>query len=131
MNEIYFDHEKLKVYQKAIEFVGWVHKLLVGIKTKSLTNDQFERAADSIALNIAEGNGKYSSKDRCRYFDILKASALESAACIDLLFVKQLIDESKLLQGKQQLKEIISMIVGLIKSNSDRVYEQDEDYGSN
>jgi four helix bundle protein len=70
MNEVYFDHEKLKVYHKSIDFITWVHKVLLNIKMKNPTIDQFERASDSIALNIAEGNGKYSAKDRCRYFDI-------------------------------------------------------------
>jgi hypothetical protein len=28
MTNYYFDHEKLKVYQKAIEFVSWLTELL-------------------------------------------------------------------------------------------------------
>ena len=128
MNEVYLDHEKLKVYQKTIEFISWVHNLLFVIKTRNSIFDQFERAADSIALNIAEGNGKYSGKDRCRYFDIAKGSSLESAACLDIIFTKGLIKKEILIEGKTQLKEIISMIMGLIKSNIDRVYEADENY---
>ncbi len=128
MSEIRFDHEKLKVYQKSIEFALWIHKLLVEVK-RNTTNDQLERASDSIALNIAEGNGKYSGKDRSRFFDIAKGSCLESAACLDLLYVKGLINNSKVIEGKDQLKEIVSMIMGLIKSNSDRIYEQEESYG--
>lgn len=31
--------------------------------------DQLDRASTSIPLNIAEGNGKYTPKDRCRFFD--------------------------------------------------------------
>jgi four helix bundle protein len=128
MSEIYLDHEKLKVYQKAVEFTVWVHKILLSIKTKNSANDQFERASDSIVLNIAEGNGKYSGKDRCRYFDIAKGSSLESAACLDVLYAKELINKETLFEGKTQLKEIVSMIMGLIKSNSDRIYEAEENY---
>jgi four helix bundle protein len=73
--EVYFDHEKLKVYQKAIEFVKWSDEILSKIKTKNTVADQFDRALTSIALNIAEGNGKYFGKDRCRYFDIARGSA--------------------------------------------------------
>ena len=128
MTEFIFDHEKLKVYQKSVEFVTWVHKLLIGLRIKNPTNDQFERASDSIVLNIAEGNGKYSSKDRCRYFDIAKGSCLESAACLDILYSKELINNEKLIEGKNQLKEIVSMIMGLIKTNSDRVYDKEIAY---
>ena len=44
---------------------------------------------DSLELNIAEGNGKYTSADRCRFFDTARASALECAACLDVLVAKK------------------------------------------
>ncbi len=95
---------------------------------KNPTIDQFERAADSIALNIAEGNGKYSGKDRCRYFDIAKGSSLECSSCLDLLFAKDLISNDALIEGRERLKEIVMMIMGLIKKNSDRIYEPETEY---
>lgn len=129
MDEIYFDHEKLVVYQKALGFAEWVHhNVIEKIKPRNSTTDQLDRATDSTVLNIAEGNGKFSSKDRCRYFDISKASGLESASCLDLLFVKNLIKKETQIEGKKRLKEIVSMLMGLIKSNSDRVYEPGSEY---
>jgi four helix bundle protein len=128
MSEIVFDHEKLVAYQKAIEFVKWVNEIIITIKYKNPTIDQFERAADSIALNIAEGNGKYSGKDRCRFFDIAKGSGLETAACLDILFVKGLINKETLIEGRERITEIISMIMGLIKRNSNRVYDAEAEY---
>ena len=128
MNEIYFDHDKLKVYQKAIEFVAWVNRIIKGIKIRTSTIDQLGRAADLIALNIAEGNGKYTGKDKCRYFDISRGSAFESASCLDLLFSKNLITSENVKEGKEQLREIVSMLMGLIKSNSNRVYENEDNY---
>lgn len=77
---------------------------------------------------MAEGNGKYSKKDRCRYFDISFGSSLESAGCLDILFVRNQISSEELNNGKQMLRELVSMLVGLIKSNSDRVYEDDVTY---
>ena len=130
MEEMYFDHEKLKVYQKALEFVKWGHAVLKSIGKKNSTTDQFDRAADSIVLNIAEGNGKFSKKDKCRYFDISKGSTLESAGCLDLMYVKEMINSETKSEGKLQLKEIVSMLMGLIKANSDRVYEDEFEYGT-
>src|SRR6266571_3398803 len=40
---------------------------------------QLDRASTSVSLNIAEGNGKFTSPDRCRFFDNARGSALESA----------------------------------------------------
>lgn len=59
MNEIYFDHDTLKVYQKSIEFVAWVNRIIKVIKVRTSTIDQLDRAADSIVLDIAGGNGIY------------------------------------------------------------------------
>ncbi|MGA2863223.1 MAG: four helix bundle protein, partial [Verrucomicrobiota bacterium] len=39
----------------------------------------------AIVLNLAEGNGKFTSPDRCRFFDISRGSALECAAALDVL----------------------------------------------
>ncbi len=125
-----FDHEKLKVYQKALGFVEWLSKREFERRVKKVSViDQLDRASTSIVLNIAEGNGKYTSKDRCRFFDISRGSALESAGCLDVLFTKKMISESDCKKGKAILEEIVSMLVGLIKSNSDRVFDEAIEYG--
>ena len=59
-----FDHEKLDVYQDAIGFVTWVNELLEGIPKGFAVYSQLDRASTSIPLNIAEGNGKYTSTGR-------------------------------------------------------------------
>lgn len=59
----FFDHEKLRVYQRAVEFVGWVDLLLKKIEVRTSTKDQLDRASDSIVLNLSEGNGKFTPKD--------------------------------------------------------------------
>ena len=80
-----FDHEKLKVYHATITFVAWVSDLLTNIPKSLSVHNQFDRASTSIPLNIAEGNGKYTSADRCRFFDNARGSTLECAACLDVL----------------------------------------------
>ena len=113
-----FDHEKLNVYQASIRFVAWSSDRLTEIPKHLAVHSQFDRASTSIPLNIAEGNGKYPSADRCRFFDISRGSALECAAGLDVLVAKTLIEESVAIEGKEMLLEIVSMLVGLIRSNS-------------
>lgn len=125
-----FDHEKLKVYQKALYFIEWLSKLEIKNASKKIAViDNLDRASTSIVLNIPEGNGKFTSKDRCRFFDISRGSALESAGCLDVLLKKGMISKDDNEEGKRILEEIVSMLVGLIKSNSDRVFEEAAEYG--
>jgi four helix bundle protein len=83
-----FHHEKPTVYQRALDFAGWSQTLIESVTKKTSTRDHLERADDSIALNIAEGNGKFSRRDRARFFQIAHGSALESAACLDLFVAR-------------------------------------------
>jgi len=124
--EIFFAHEKLVVYQQSIAFVAWLTPILESTTRLGDSKDQLDRASCSIGSNIAEGNGKFSPKDRCRFFDIAHGSALECAAELDQLVAKKRLTAPQIRPGKKQLREIVSMLMGLIKSNSDRDYRGKE-----
>lgn len=117
-----FDHEKLDVYQASIAFVTWANDLLETLPRTLAVHGQLDRASTSIPLSIAEGNGKFTAPDRCRFFDIARGSALECAACLDVLVAKKRLAQTG--EGKEILMRIVSMLVGLIRSTSaDRVHE--------
>ncbi len=122
--EIWFDHEKLEVYREAIALVAWLSELLEATVRIGNMRDQLDRASASIALNIAEGNGKYSPKDRGRFFDIAHGSALESAAGLDILVAKAKLTTDQIRPGKERLQRIVRMLIGLIKSISAREYDK-------
>ena len=114
-----FDHEKLDVYQASLALIVWLEPILQKLPKSLSVIDQLDRASTSIPLNIAEGNGKFTSADRCRFFDIARGSALESAAALDVLVAKGRASEQEVLPGKDRLWSIVSMLVGLIRANSD------------
>jgi four helix bundle protein len=118
--KIYFDHEKLDVYQEAIAFCGWVGEFLTAISSKAAAKDQLDRASTSIPLNIAEGNGKFSAKDRARFFEVARGSALECAACLDVLLVRKLAKEEQVVFSKERLARIVQMLIGLLRKFSER-----------
>lgn len=126
--KIYFDHEKLDVYREAIDFCGWVGEFLNAISAKAAAKDQLDRASTSIPLNIAEGNGKFSARDRARFFEMARGSALECAACLDVLFVRKLATEEQIIGPKEKLAKIVQMLVGLLRRFSERagVLREDE-----
>ncbi len=122
--ESWFDHEKLEVYRETIAFIAWLSATLENAVRVGDVKDQLDRASASIALNIAEGNGKYSSKDRCRFFDIAHGSALECAAGLDILVAKGKLTMDQIVPGKERLQKVVRMLMGLIKRNSTREYEK-------
>jgi four helix bundle protein len=136
----YFDHEKLNVYHVSLAFNEWVGECLSSINAKAAAKDQLDRAATSIPLNIAEGNGKFSARDRARFFDIARGSAVESAAALDVLVSRKLTTQACVTPAKEQSVQVVNMLMGLLKrlgygfesgtamareqSNSDLDYEQ-------
>jgi four helix bundle protein len=126
-----FHHEKLKVYQRALEFAAWSQILIDSITKKTSTRDQLERAGDSIALNIAEGNGKFSQRDRARFFQIAHGSALESAACLDLFVARACCASDAIVKGKAVLEEIVKMLFAMLDQLGCRIAEDMAVYGEN
>ncbi len=68
-------------YQKAKELYYNCRDL----KLKGAMRDQLERASLSICLNLAEGSGKRTSKDRKRFYSIALGSLREVQAVLDIL----------------------------------------------
>ncbi len=118
-----FHHEKLTVYKRALEFAGWSQDLIDSLTKKTSTRDQSARAGDSIALNIAEGNGKFSQKDRARFFQIAHGSALECAACLDILVARRCCADDAIVKGKEVLEEIVRMLFTMLDKLGCRIAE--------
>src|SRR5947199_3250049 len=117
--KIYFDHEKLDVYVQSIDFCGWVGEFLESIPAKAAAKDQLDRASTSVPLNIAEGNAKFSSADRARFFEIARGSAVECAACLDVLVARKFANVEQIGTPKDQLVKIVQMLVGLLRRFSE------------
>lgn len=128
-----FSHEKLIVYQRSIEFVVWLEPLLEKLPAKVAAKDQLDRASTSIPLNIAEGNGKFSPKDRGRFLQIAQGSALECAAALDVLVAKKRVAKEQVIQGKSLLEEVVNMLMRMLdhldsRADSYRVAEEPPEF---
>jgi four helix bundle protein len=133
MPSVQFDHEKLRAYQGALRFVGWAGPVIESLPQRLAARDQLDRASTSVVLNIAEGNGKRHPRDRCRYLDIARGSAVECAACLDVLVVRKHLSTVAAEEGKVVLLAIVSMVSGLIahfapEPSDGRVEEGAESY---
>jgi four helix bundle protein len=130
MDKIHFDREKLRVYQDSLRFVAFSDSILLELPGKLSARDQLDRASTSIVLTIAEGNGKRSKMDRCRYLDIARGSALECAACLEVPLVKRLLNGSRVAEGKEILAGVVSMLVGLLETFGGQVREEQASYST-
>lgn len=78
------DHERLEVYQLGRELRrGLVALTAVVPRGNAEVLDQLNRAALSVKLNIAEGSGEFSPKEKVRFYRIARRSACECAALMD------------------------------------------------
>lgn len=78
-----FAFEKLLVYQKSVDFADQVcSKTECFSRGYGFLTDQLNRAAPSIAANIAKGNGRFTKADRRNFFAIARGSIQE---CVPLL----------------------------------------------
>ena len=114
-----FDHEKLDVYQLELRVIAWVTGILAETKELKIPNlrevsDQLDRASLSALLNTAEGNGRRGSLQRARFFDDARGSSTECAACLDALVAKGAVSAERIIEGKEMLIRIVSMLSKLV-----------------
>ena len=109
-----FNHQKLKCYQVSLDVAKRVPSLVAKWpKGTHYLKDQLERAISSVALNIAEGNGRPSPGERSRFFAIARASAAESASVIELAAALGLVGNSDSLFLQNQLHQVYKMLFKL------------------
>jgi four helix bundle protein len=109
---VLLDHEKLTVYQAAIEFVILADDIIEHLpRGRAYLSDQLQRAALSIPLNIAEGAGEYAVDEKARFYRMAKRSATECAGVLDVCQRLHLVDENRYIKGRELLIGIVSMLI--------------------
>jgi four helix bundle protein len=81
--------------------------------------DQLDRASLSALLNTAEGNGKRQTRQRAKFFDDARGSAVECAACLDAVVAKGLAKAERITDGKAMLLRIVGMLSKLVERFDD------------
>lgn len=116
-----FMFEKLEVYQNAVTLADEVAALTQTFpRGYYFLTDQLNRAALSIAANLAEGNGRFTKPDRRNFFTIARGSVQECVPLLEVARRRSLVDESKHETLKKDLETIAKMISGLINGMENR-----------
>jgi four helix bundle protein len=104
--------ERLDVYRVALEFL--VHATEFGRgRIGAALRDQLDRASSSIVLNVAEGAGRVSGRDKVRFYAIARGSAMECAAILDVLDRQRRINVADHTYGRQLLVRVVQMLTKL------------------
>lgn len=112
-----FAFEKLLVYQKSVDFADAICELTANFpRGYAFLSDQLNRAALSIAANIAEGNGRFTKGDRRNFFIIARGSIQECVPLLELARRRNLINADQHAHLTDRLEELGRMIAGLINS---------------
>ena len=105
------DFERLDAYRCALEFAALAFRIIESLpRGHSQLADQLKRATISVPLNIAEGSGKTSERERARYHSIARGSAMECAAIVDLLRLQLLVEPDVADSAKALSVRLVSML---------------------
>ncbi|MGE0452402.1 MAG: four helix bundle protein [Vicinamibacteria bacterium] len=102
------DFHSLDVYQAALRVQELLPELTASCGHS--LRDQFQRAATSILLNVAEGCGRRGRRDRARFFSMARGSAMECGAIVDIIEVRRCAPVVAGRQGRALLVRIVSML---------------------
>jgi len=113
-----FKFEKLKVWQKSIDFGFEIHELTRRFPKEELyiLTSQIKRAADSVALNIAEGSTGQSNAEFKQFLGYAIRSAIEVVSCLFIGGKRKIINEANFKKSYSNAEEIIKMLQGLRNS---------------
>jgi four helix bundle protein len=113
-----FSFEKLKVYQKSLDFAESVCRITDEFPSREQfgISSQWRRAATSISLNIAEGAGRETKPDRKRFYIMARSSLFENIPLIEISRRLSLLSGQKAKSLRENCEELSKMLRGLIKS---------------
>ena len=107
----YDDFRQMPVWQTAFRLLTDIYRI-----TKNFPSDErfglisdMRRAANSIVHNIAEGFGRYESRDKTRFYKISRGSCYEVMSQLLVSF------ELKYMGSKTDLDKLIDVCKGIIK----------------
>ena len=116
-----FMFENLRVYQKAVDFADAVCQATETFpRGYYFLVDQLNRAALSIATNLAEGNGRFTKADRRNFFIIARGSAQECVPLLELAKRRGCLSADQVCRLRAGLEDIAKMLSGLIQGIENR-----------
>ncbi len=112
------DFKKLKVWQKAHEMTLDIYRMTASFPKEEMygLTSQLRRAGASIGANIAEGCGRRSDGEMCRFLQIARGSASKTEYHFLLARDLHLLGEKEFQLLNRQADELQRMLTALMQS---------------
>ncbi len=91
------------------------------VLAKKTIGDQLIRSTDSIAANIAEGEGRFFKKDKIKFFLQARGSCFEVIHWIEKAHIRELISDSEYQSIGDKLNQLPKEINFLIKNTDNNL----------
>ncbi|MEW6521820.1 MAG: four helix bundle protein [Thermodesulfobacteriota bacterium] len=114
-----FNFEELIVWQKEVLFAENVIRTLDDIETQRKHYrliEQLEAASTSVAMNIAEGKGRHTTKEFIQFLYIARGSLFETITLLIILNLLDWLPEKNLTELSSLAEEITKMLNSLMES---------------
>ena len=124
-----YKFEQLDVWQRALAYSDQIHEITDQLPKYERYNlrDQMTRAANSIALNIAEGSTGSSDAEQGRFLQVTIRSLLESVACLHLVKRRGYADDLETLRTAYRESEPLFAPLQAFRSSIDGESSVQED----
>lgn len=112
-----FKFEKLEVWHLAVDLSGEIHELTLTFPKAEIfiLSSQIKRAADSVALNIAEGSTGQSNAEFSKFLGYAIRSGTEVVTCLYLAKKRNLIGDDLFTQHYNSYDALIAKLQALRK----------------
>ena len=123
MEKKYLDLNDISAYGSALEISNYVWKIIFEWEyfAKNTVGLQWARAIDSMSANIAEGFGRYTKKDKIKYYRYSFGSLKESQDWLEKAYYRKLILEEQYKYIKSALEKMPREINHLIKYTNEKL----------
>lgn len=113
-----FKFEGLEVWQLALDYVDVMYRITEQLPQQERFNlvSQLQRAATSIALNIAEGSTGQTDAEQARFLGHALRSLLETVACQHIIYRRKYLKEPALLREGYRRAEVLARKLQALRS---------------
>jgi len=127
-NVSFFRFEDLRIYAKALDYINWVNSVTPHFSDtyRVVIAESFAKAAQSIALNIAEGSARNKAQF-VYYLKMAKSSVRECVVYTEIASRLGLMNDEEKECSRNQLMELTKMIGSLVASLQRTVNPREEE----